>query len=869
MNNKSKFVSFVSPVLGNVLKVERNDKVIVNLSIAFCSSEIRIVRSEIWTNCAIPTADSWIAIEIPETNNPQIIASKDEAFDLKSFSLEFYPQRSGSLTYRVIVLDESTDEERQIWLGNLDDDVMIVLYEDCDSGTLSNEVECGWLSKVVGVESDLEELFRVVIDEQWPPDLNSGRKGRYRIGKFDLDSESDFNPVYSLSLRSLNRYISFERSKIWWIEPRTGSRRINKTEVDIQMFVWQQFSGDFCLLLAVPPVRLSYKNEYTLEIHCDKTLNGDNEPRHFYVATSSGTDVFQFVSVVFEEVRRYFGCAPLNNYVPTTEKSNSFIPSRIWDHLGWCTWNSYYKNVNESAIVSYIKNLQNLNIPFEFVLIDDGWQDYNDRLELKSFEMNTVKFPSNFKIISEIKRAGVKFVGVWHTLIGCWGGIDPSGQIALEYKLVEVTKRDGTKIHLVDSCDVDRFYEEFVTLLLNAAVDFVKVDHQAVFDEIVDADSERLWKSYQRALIQSTASKLPVIWSMSHSPKLLFNTFINSKTLESSEFQHALRTSDDFFPDVDDSHGWHVYANSISAMFSTLLINPRQHPSSPNFSTSLPHVVADWDMFQSKHKFAKFHAISRAISGAAVYLSDKPNEHDRILLTQMVVGSSINGGSRTPRCQQPAFPTNECAFFDFNKEVRLFKEQNRAMDNVIGVVGLFNCRRNGEEKFSGSVLDAVQASDVQGLKGEYKEFVAFFYELKEFRRVRRNERVLVFLNAGRCELVTFSPLIEVHDCPFKYAIFGLYDKINGAVVLIDSSVTLRGTDNLTITISLWAHGKFVLYVDKILATIKIAATVKHSIDSYSEPHVELVCDKNLVFIDLRDDSIEKVGLALVDVVVKW
>ena len=67
----------------------------------------------------------------------------------------------------------------------------------------------------------------------------------------------------------------------------------------------------------------------------------------------------------------------------------------------------------------------------------------------------------------------------------------------------------------------------------------------------------------------------------------------------------------------------------------------------------------DWDMFQSKHPAAKAHAAARAVSGAAVYVSDYPGQHDFGLLKQLVLpdGSVL-------RARLPGRPTADCLFTD-------------------------------------------------------------------------------------------------------------------------------------------------------------------------------------------------------------
>lgn len=67
----------------------------------------------------------------------------------------------------------------------------------------------------------------------------------------------------------------------------------------------------------------------------------------------------------------------------------------------------------------------------------------------------------------------------------------------------------------------------------------------------------------------------------------------------------------------------------------------------------------DWDMFQSTHPCADFHAASRAISGGPIYVSDHVGKHNFELLKRLVLpdGSIL-------RCAYYALPTRDCLFED-------------------------------------------------------------------------------------------------------------------------------------------------------------------------------------------------------------
>lgn len=68
-------------------------------------------------------------------------------------------------------------------------------------------------------------------------------------------------------------------------------------------------------------------------------------------------------------------------------------------------------------------------------------------------------------------------------------------------------------------------------------------------------------------------------------------------------------------------------------------------------------------MFHSKHPAALLHATARAVSGGAVYVSDKPGHQDHALLRRLV----LPGGS-VLRAKLPARPTKDILFKDVLKD---------------------------------------------------------------------------------------------------------------------------------------------------------------------------------------------------------
>lgn len=67
----------------------------------------------------------------------------------------------------------------------------------------------------------------------------------------------------------------------------------------------------------------------------------------------------------------------------------------------------------------------------------------------------------------------------------------------------------------------------------------------------------------------------------------------------------------------------------------------------------------DWDMFQPDHPCADFYAVSWAISGGTLYVSDSVGNHNFNLLTKLVLPDRS-----VLRCQHYALPIRDCFFQD-------------------------------------------------------------------------------------------------------------------------------------------------------------------------------------------------------------
>lgn len=249
-------------------------------------------------------------------------------------------------------------------------------------------------------------------------------------------------------------------------------------------------------------------------------------------------------------------------------------------------------------------------------------------------------------VVRRIKATGIERVGVWMTLCGCarfvlssragcelteshyryWDGLHPESALSDTYTLRRVTLRspvdssDQGHLYLPILIDLRAYYTDYFTSLRAAGVDFVKVDDQAkvdlFYEQEVGEDEEdgsrpdKVGELRQAMLheMRTAADRIfgaeqnAVVHCMSGSPRI----WGGDLAVRGAKCGRSLvRNSDDYFPDEDDSHRWHVALNSVMTILTRGL-----------------RLVPDFDMAQGAHPYAGMHLPLRAFSSAPVYATD-------------------------------------------------------------------------------------------------------------------------------------------------------------------------------------------------------------------------------------------------------
>ncbi|KAJ1276937.1 hypothetical protein BS78_05G254900 [Paspalum vaginatum] len=395
---------------------------------------------------------------------------------------------------------------------------------------------------------------------------------------------------------------------------------------------------------------------------------------------------------------------------------------------------------------------------------------------------------------------GLDDVYMWHALCGGWGGVRP-GATPLDARVVPARPSPGLA-GTMDDLAVDRIveggiglvrpdqaaelYESMHSYLAGAGVTGVKVDVVHTLEYVCEEHGGRveLAKAYYDGLSRSVAKNFGgtgIIASMQQCNDFFF---LGTRQVPMG------RAGDDFW--YDDPNGdpmgvyWLQGAHMVNCSYNSLWMGQFIRP--------------DWDMFQSDHACAAFHAASRAICGGPVYVSDSLGGHDFALLRRLVFPDGT-----VPRCLHYALPTRDCLFknplFDQETVLKIWN-----LNKFGGVIGAFNCQGAGwdpaEHRVRGyshcykPVSGEVRPADVEWSQREdtsamanAASYTVYRCQTKELLLMTPSSEPIRFtLQPSSFELFTIIPVTTIGGsgaAKVRFAPIGLVDLLNCGGAIVD------------------------------------------------------------------------------------
>ncbi|KAL1556115.1 flavodoxin-like fold protein [Salvia divinorum] len=504
------------------------------------------------------------------------------------------------------------------------------------------------------------------------------------------------------------RFLCLYRFKLWWM-----TQWIGKSGQDIPcetqfllVEVPQEKPNSVHYAVFLPVIEGDFRAVLQGNAHDELEIcleSGDPsveefEGRHL-VYVAAGTDPYSVIEDSIKSLQR--------NLQTFRHRNEKEMPD-ILNWFGWCTWDAFYTDVTAEGVKEGVRSLIEGGAPPKFVIIDDGWQsvgmdptsteakfddtaNFSNRLisikENHKFQKgggghDTMDTSTGFSyFIAEMRdQFALKYVYIWHAIVGYWGGVSPdvAGVAQYDPKIVAAIPSPGVEsngicfllksimmnsVGVVNPDKIFSFYNDLHAYLASIGIDGVKVDNQSILETLGAGYGGRvkLAKNYHEALEASVSKNFKnngIISCMSHSTDALYN----------SKKAATVRASDDFFPRDPASHTIHIASVAYNSVFLGEFMQP------------------DWDMFHSLHPMAEYHGAARAVGGCTIYVSDKPGNHDFDVLKKLV----LPDGS-TLRAKLPGRLTRDCLFSDPTRDgTSLLKIWN--MNDVNGVLGVFNCQ---------------------------------------------------------------------------------------------------------------------------------------------------------------------------------
>ncbi|KAL5860520.1 hypothetical protein ACOSQ3_001830 [Xanthoceras sorbifolium] len=661
------------------------------------------------------------------------------------------------------------------------------------------------------------------------------------------------------------RFMSIFRFKVWWTTHWVGSNG-RDLENETQMVVLDRSDSGRPYVLLLPLIEGPFRaciqpgNDDDVDVCVESgstRVKGSSFRSVLYVHV--GDDPFALVKEAMKVVRVHLGTFKL-----LEEKT----PPPIVDKFGWCTWDAFYLTVNPHGVMEGVKNFVDGGCPPGLVLIDDGWQSIshdedpidkegiNHTVAGEQMPCRLINFQENYKFRDYVSPktsvsstgAPVKGMGafikdlkdqfktvdqvyVWHALCGYWGGLRPnvpglpettvirpklSPGLELTMEDLAVDKIVDTGVGLVPPEIVDQMYEGLHSHLEAVGIDGVKVDVIHLLEMLCENYGGRvdLAKAYYKALTASVRKHFNgngVIASMEHCNDFMF---LGTEAIALG------RVGDDFWctDPSGDPNGtfWLQGCHMVHCAYNSLWMGNFIHP--------------DWDMFQSTHPCAEFHAASRAISGGPIYVSDTVGKHNFQLLKRLALpdGSIL-------RCQYYALPTRDCLFDDpLHDGKTMLKIWN--LNKYTGVIGAFNCQGGGwcretrrnqcASQCSNKVTAKTNPKDIEWNSGKnpisiegVQVFALYLSQSKKLILSKPSENMEISLEPFNFELITVSPVTILPGKSVQFAPIGLVNMLNtgGAIRSLSYDHVAEGL----VQIGVKGSGEMRVFASKKPTTCKV------------------------------------------------
>jgi sugar phosphate isomerase/epimerase len=448
-------------------------------------------------------------------------------------------------------------------------------------------------------------------------------------------------------------------------------------------------------------------------------------------------------------------------------------------YLGWCTYEQFRlerRELSAALLTDTLTALENSDVPIRWVLVDAGHDSLRNS-RLTSFAPDAVRFPQGWTPVMAKRRPDkIRWLGLWHCFEGQLKNLDPENDFGVLLSSHLMCMGDGSLLPKDDPESAAAFYDAFIGSVQRYGFDFAKVDFQTsnLAAYVGQANAVRASAHNSQALERAADRDLNgLINCMAHNPVCFFNTRSSAVTRSSIDY-HMGNASE------AKSHLLQSYAN-------TLWMGQTVWP--------------DHDMFHSSDPYCgRMMAVSKALSGGPVYLSDAPNA----LVAEYIRPLCYSDGELL-RPLAPAVPLPDSVFTDVLNEPQAYRVI-APLANGAAAIALYNLNARDEET---TLRAAVRAEDYRHAGGMMQPYPGVFdlppeglvaYDWYAGRGARLEDDWSVTLKGFSDALVLLTPIRH------GWSVIGRADKY-----LAPAAVTSIQAKANKLTVTLEQSGPLLVY----------------------------------------------------------
>jgi Raffinose synthase or seed imbibition protein Sip1 len=448
-----------------------------------------------------------------------------------------------------------------------------------------------------------------------------------------------------LLVTNVNRAVSY--ASRWW--PAGGNRvypQVLKNPADapegVLFLLIQQRSGEYLALLPMADDE-AYAwfggDGQKLSISLGTLGRGSLQGEKLLFAWSRATSAYAAIAEVWRA-----GLEGMKHKAALLREQKPY--PEIFRYLGWCSWEAYRTNIDEQKMVQAIHQIEDSGVPIRYFLMDEGHADD------QTVGVDLTKFPRGYGPLTANRNpAKIRWFGLWWPFLGAPHGVKPPGELG-DLREVMMPSNNGVLVPKPDEGSATKFFDHILRQTEEGGFDFVKIDFMV--------DALPLYAGVQEAV--------PTLGGMPPSnAKAIENPFAASALLMrvcerlSAEKRQATINCNWHNAACLFNSGKSVVGRCSEDYQSNQLESAKAHIY--HAFSAIPWLGqtawGDHDMFHSTDKVAAFPmALSKALSGGPIYLSDHPGTFAKPLIEPLCFQDG-----RILRPIAPGAPVEEDLFY--------------------------------------------------------------------------------------------------------------------------------------------------------------------------------------------------------------